>query len=413
MKVLYLVPQSKRVGRLAAYTFLDEEIQALAAAGVQAYVLSTVEPADTWTGNVRVISYAARTSMPQRMGAAAFLARWASSASARHFGHPMMWYRSARREYLAAQVVEAEGIDLIHSHFAWPTGFGGMLARAETGRPLVASLRGTDILIDAGIGYGRRRKLVFDRALRGLLQRADRTVYFSNYMRDHAVSLGALPPATRVIRKGVDLAHFAPVENRAALKRELGIGDRPMVLTVGGLIRRKGIDQVLNAVSRLRARHDFTCVICGDGPERARLEALSVRLGLGDRTMFTGRVDRQTIPKYFAACDVFALASTVEAAGNVLFEAMASARPVVCTNAGGPQEYVADGQTGYIVPVGDAYALATRIGQLLDQPALADALGHEGRRRTVGQFTYERMVADLMGVYEDVLRPGARARLAG
>src|SRR5690606_10183055 len=106
---------------------------------------------------------------------------------------------------------------------------------------------------------------------------------------------------------------------------------------------------------------------------------------------------------YFAACDVFVLASIMEAAGNVLFEAMAAGRPVVCTDSGGPGEYIVDGETGYVVPVGDTAAMAARIGMLLGDPALQDRLGQEGHRRTVGEFGYDRMVTDLVRVYRDVL----------
>lgn len=410
MKVLYLIPQPKVPERIGAYTFLDEEIHALAAAGIEPYVLSTAAPADAWCGEVRLMSADARASIAMRCAAAGFLMRSVPSASFSHAWHPVMWYRSAWREYLAARIIAEEGIDLIHSHFAWPTGSGGMMARAATGRPLVASLRGTDILVETEIGYGRRKSSIFDRALRGLLRGADRTLYFSEYMRDHGLALGARAEAAEVIRKGVDLRHFTVADDRAALKQELGLGSRPMILTVGGLIPRKGIHHVLDALSRLSHHHDFTFVVCGDGPERNRLEELAMHLGLGERTRFMGRVDRAAIPRYFAACNVFALASTVEAAGNVLFEAMASARPVVCTDAGGPQEYVADGETGFVVPVGDVESMAARIGQLLADPALQDALGREGRRRTVTEFSYERMVADVIAVYEDALSARSTAR---
>jgi glycosyltransferase involved in cell wall biosynthesis len=119
-----------------------------------------------------------------------------------------------------------------------------------------------------------------------------------------------------------------------------------------------------------------------------------------------GQVARPEIPKYFAACDVFVLASIVEAAGNVLFEAMSAARPIVCTDSGGPSEYVRDGETGFVVPVGQPEAMAHRIGTLLEDPVLQDRLGQAGRGRTVGEFQYGRMVADLIAVYEDVLRAG-------
>ena len=137
-------------------------------------------------------------------------------------------------------------------------------------------------------------------------------------------------------------------------------------------------------------------VICGEGVERERLQGLSESLGLGDRTCFRGRVDRQAISQYFAACDVFVLASTLEAAGNVLLEAMAAARPVVCTASGGPAEYVRDGETGFVVPVADVAALAARLRLLLDDPALADRLGEQGHRLAQDGYGFDRMTGDIV-----------------
>ena len=402
MKVLYLVPQPKRPDRIGAYSFLDEEIQALAGAGIEAYVLTRTAPADGANGAVRV--KAARLGSVSELEVAAFLVRHARQVPFQYLLEPGLLRHAARLELRAAAIAREEGIDIIHSHFAWPDGFGGMLARAETGVPLVASLRGTDILLDPGIKYGRRMDPAYDRAIRRLLATADRTLYFSRYMRDQALALGARAGNARVIRKGVDLGQFTVATDREALRRELGIGARPMLLTVSGLIPRKGVHHILEALARVGEGRDFTFVVCGEGPERQRLEALSAQLGLGDRVVFAGRVDRQTIPKYFAACDVFVLASIVEAAGNVLFEAMSSGRPVVCTDSGGPPEYVRDGETGFVVPVGDPDAMAARIRWLLDDPALQHRLGQEGRRRIVGEFEYGRMISELLDVYRDVLK---------
>ncbi|MBA3890309.1 MAG: glycosyltransferase [Gemmatimonadaceae bacterium] len=408
--MLYLVPQPKRADRIGAYSFLDEEIQALAAAGVEAFVLSRKVPEDTWCGRVRL--KAARKPSDVRLGVASFLVRRAKDVPIRYFLELPALHHVGRLEYEAAAIVKAEGIDLIHSHFAWPAGFGGILARAETGRPLVATLRGTDVLLDEAIDYGRRTSKAYDRALRRLLATADRTVYFSNYMRDRALELGARPAAARVVRKGVDLAHFAVADDRVGLRRTLGLGERPMILTVAGLIPRKGVHHILEALAIVARDRDFSFVVCGEGPERARLETLSAELGLADRTVFAGRVTRADIPKYFAASDVFVLASLVEAAGNVLFEAMASGRPIVCTDSGGPPEYVKNAETGFVVPVGQPEAMAARIGQLLNDPALQDRLGAEGRRQTMGEFDYDRMVRDIRGVYRETLAASAPRQAA-
>jgi glycosyltransferase involved in cell wall biosynthesis len=410
MKVLYLVPQPKRADRIGAYTFLDEEIQALAAAGIETYVLSRKIDADAIYGRVHM--KAARRPADIRARIASFALRRRREYPVRCLFTPALVHHVARIEYEAATIVRQEQIDLIHSHFAWPEGFGGLLARAETGRPLVATLRGTDILQDDEIEYGRRSSAGYDQALRRLLRTADRTIYFSRYMRDRAVVLGAKPDAARVVRKGVDLSHFIVAEDRDAVRRELGLRDAPVVLTVAGLIPRKGVHLIIEALARLTPTQAFRFVVIGEGPERERLEALAATRGIADRTTFLGRVDRTTIPKYFAACDVFVLASLVEAAGNVLFEAMASGRPVVCTDSGGPAEYVRDGETGFVVPVSDPAAMAARIGELLRQPALGDRLGAEGRRGTIGEFDYARMVQDIIGVYREALDASAARQAA-
>ena len=100
---------------------------------------------------------------------------------------------------------------------------------------------------------------------------------------------------------------------------------------------------------------------------------------------------------------MFVLASTIEAAGNVLLEAMAAARPVVCTASGGPAEYVRDGETGFVVPVGDVPALAARLRLLLDDPALANRFGEQGLRLAQDGYRFDRMTGDIVQLYQDLL----------
>jgi glycosyltransferase involved in cell wall biosynthesis len=400
MKVLYLMAQADRPGALASGTFLDEELFALAGAGVKAYFVSARPGCDRHVRGVSV-RVVPSPSLVSVLSSAGFVLRTGFAVGGRNL-FDSRCYRALRIERFAAHLVRAEGIDLIHSHFAWPLGMGGVAAAAATGRPLVTSLRGTEVLTDVEIGYGKTLDGYFRRAIGNLLRRATRTLYFSEFMRAHGVALGADPARTRVIRKGVALTHFYRASDRPALRRTLGLEDCPLVLSVAGLIPRKGIDTTLYALSLLRDR-PFQFVVCGEGPQRPALEKLAVDLGLGKRVRFVGRIPRDQIQHYFAACDVFVLASRVEAAGNVLLEAMASARPIVCTDSGGPGEYVRHGRTGLVVPAGHPQTLAAAIGQLLDNPALADRLGDEGRRMAVQEFSYERMVQDICAVYREVL----------
>ena len=405
MKVLYLTPQATRDTALAKYTFLDEEIAALRAGGIRPYVLSRrvrrVEERD----GIVLWPLPRERSAGARVRSVGFMVRSSGTMPAANLLAFFDWYQAGRIERVAADLVRREQIDLIHSHFAWPDGLGGSLVKATTRRPLVACLRGSDILIDESIDYGSRGRRFYDRNLRRLLRTADRTTYFSKFMAEKGIELGANPTRTRVLQKAVDLSHFGVTADRAAARESLGLGRRPMILTVGSMIPRKGIDLILESLARLRGEFDFSFVVCGDGPERQMLDALVRRLSLEDRTHFVGRIAREEIPKYFGACEIFVLASVLEAAGNVLFEAMASARPIVCTAAGGPGEYVQDGATGFVVPVGDTAAIADRIGALLRDPALADRLGAAGRHRALTEYAYPRLVRDIKAIYDEVRNP--------
>lgn len=411
MRVLHLAPPASEPGPLTAFSFVNEEIEALGRAGVECFVLSPTAAADRDDGplHVRAVRPVGRgsalTSALGLLRGDADLLRGARSlAQLRDCLYP------ARLERAALEVVVRERIDVIHSHFGWPGGLGGALARRATGRPLLAALRGMDVLRDDRIGYGLRRNPAYARALRLLLRRADRTASVSDFVRREAIGLGAPPERARVVLKGVDTDRFRPAEDRAALRRELGV-EGPMILAVGGLIRRKGLHTVLEAVARCPV--PATLVVCGDGPERGALEARAAELGVAGRVRFAGRVGRESVARHFAACDVFVLASLVEASGNVLLEAMASARPVVCTASGGPAEYVRDGVTGFVVPPEDAAAMAHRLGRLLADPPLADALGRVGRAHAVRHLAYPRMIREITGLYEELAgAPAARARPA-
>ena len=100
------------------------------------------------------------------------------------------------------------------------------------------------------------------------------------------------------------------------------------------------------------------------------------------------------------------LASTVEAAGNVILEAMAAGRPVVCTDSGGPPAYVRDGEVGFVVPVGDDRMMAERIRLLLRNPILRESLGSGAHQLASGELSYDRMISELINVYDDVLNKG-------
>jgi len=407
LRVLALVPVSHDAGKLARYSFLDEELRALAAAGVDIFVFSAAATGSSDSGRIHVRPLPS-DSPEWRRRTLGFFARSFRDVPLANLQNPQQLYRGLRIECAASDLVRRERISLVHSYFGWPKGYGGQLVKAATGVPLVAGLRGSDINVLPEHDYGLRRDPSFDRSLVRLLKVADRTVYNSDFLRQRAIKLGAKPARADVILKGVRLDLFTS-DRRVQARTALGLGATPLILAVAGLVPIKGIKDILTAVSMVAsAGVDCRLVVCGDGPERAALEAQTASLGLSSRVVLAGKVSRDAIRDYFAAADVFVHGALIEAAGNVLVEAMSAGIPIVCTDAGGPAEYVADQQTGFVVPVASPAAMADKVLWLLAHDRDRRDFGARGRARVEAKFSYGRMTDETLGVYRDEM---ARAHI--
>lgn len=176
-----------------------------------------------------------------------------------------------------------------------------------------------------------------------------------------------------VIRNAVDTS---------AAARAVPAGGPPLLVSVGRLKEPKDFLTLVRAAGRLHG--DFRLRVLGDGPDRAEVVAEIEQLGLRDRVELAGEVD--DVPRHLAAADAFVLSSRSEGMPMSILEAMAAGLPVVATRVGGIAELVADGETGLLVPAGDAAALAAALQRLVDDEALRKALGARGRERAVAEF---------------------------
>jgi len=153
------------------------------------------------------------------------------------------------------------------------------------------------------------------------------------------------------------------------------------ILFVGHLTVAKGVFTLLHAFHRVKECCDnATLVIVGDGPERPSLEELASMLGLQEKVRFAGMVPYEQLPRFYAEADVFVLPSLHESYGRVIVEAMSFGRTVVATDTEGARDLIKDGETGFIVPVGDVQALADRISYLLCNPQVARRMGEAARQ---------------------------------
>jgi glycosyltransferase involved in cell wall biosynthesis len=247
-----------------------------------------------------------------------------------------------------------------------------------------------------------------------LVRDADRIVAECPQDLDDLTRLyGALPDKVTVIPCGFDPGELAPVGREA--RSGLGIGaEEFVVLQLGRLVPRKGIDNVIRGVGCLRRQHAVRArlVIVGGNsdapcaaatPEIARLTDIAREEGVLDQVLFTGRRGRDALPALYCAADVFVTTPWYEPFGITPVEAMACGVPVVGAAVGGVKYSVVDGKTGFLVPARDPAALADRLAMLARSPELALAMGREGQRRARQLFTWRRVAAQVAELYESVL----------
>lgn len=207
------------------------------------------------------------------------------------------------------------------------------------------------------------------------------------------------------IRNGVSEEFLEPVaRSRESIRAELGLPlDAPVMVHVARLIPQKGCEVLLEAAKVAALRHPrLRLLMLGEGPLREALETQARRLGIGDLVIFAGF--RKNVHEALWASDLFALASWREGLPVSLLEAMAASLPSVVTSVGGNSEVVVEGETGFLVPPGDAAEMAERMTQLLDDPMLRKRMGEAARRRIEVEFSAERMVRETEALYQRSLK---------
>lgn len=230
---------------------------------------------------------------------------------------------------------------------------------------------------------------------------------------------GANARCIAMVPCGVDLAMFKP-SSRALARRSLGLrSDEFVVLQLGRLVPRKGIDNVIRAVAQMDRSLPVRLIVVGGEsaqpderatPEIGRLRAIAQECGVAGRVQFIGHRQRDELRACYAAANVFVTTPWYEPFGITPLEAMACGTPVIGSAVGGIQHSVVDGVTGYLVPPHDPPALARRLTELHDNPMLAQAFGRAGIRRVRSMFTWERVARELIDVYEAVREPARASR---
>jgi glycosyltransferase involved in cell wall biosynthesis len=246
--------------------------------------------------------------------------------------------------------------DLIDAHYFYPDGVAAILLGRRFRRPVTITARGTDVNLIPRYALPRRM-------IRWAARNAAGMITVAQALKDDLTAIGVAPERIRVLRNGVDLAMFKPAD-RAKARAALGLTG-PTLLSVGHLIPRKANELIVGAMPKLPG---FTLLIAGDGPDRAMLDELVARLGLGGRVRFLGRQPHERLAELYTAADALVLASSREGWANVLLESMACGTPAIASDAGGSAEVVAAPEAGRILPERSAAAIAAAVTSLFAAP---------------------------------------------
>ncbi len=288
-------------------------------------------------------------------------------------------------------------LDVIDAHFGYPDGYAAGLLGRWLGVPVTITLRGSE------------SRHAQDPVLRPLLarglKRADRVFSVSESLRQVALQLGVDPARTRVVGNGVDIARFYPLP-QAECRAALGLlAQGPVLITVGGLVERKGFHRVMAVLPGLL--RDFPTlkylVVGGPSPEgdwTEQLKQMAQELRLQDSVRFTGPLPPDALRQVLSAADVFVLSTRNEGWANVFLEAMACGLPVVTTNVGGNAEVVCRPELGTVLPFDDAPALAAALKATLQQRWDRAAI-----RRYAEANVWDRRIDDLEQEFRALVGP--------
>ncbi len=326
-----------------------------------------------------------------------FRRRQAAANLASLFAYIPMGIRSGK------QLLRRESFDVINTHFALPSGPVGYALARCAGIPNILSVHGGD-LYDPSKWTSPHRHALLRAWVRRLLRRADRVVGQS---RNTVENVGRyFAPDVSPLR--IPLGIKRPVFARAS-RADYGLSDAQMLLvTVGRLVARKSVDQLIRLMADLKAGNTQLLVI-GSGPQETALRELATVLDVANNVRFLGQVSEAEKFGVLGMSDIFVSTSQHEGFGLVYLEAMACGLPVMCYDFGGQTDFLSDGETGHVVPLNDLVLFTQRCRALigdLDRRARM----RETNLSRVEEYFIERCAAQYEAVFDAVIaeRKGAR-----
>lgn len=282
----------------------------------------------------------------------------------------LMFKKNAKKAL--ESLLEKEDIDIIHGHYLFPAGAAAVEVGNEHGIKTYVTAHGSDMF------EVYKKQPIMRSTLKNVLKRADVVLAVSNALRHEIIATGVsgISNKTRICWNSVDIEKFSQNEDNS-FRNELGLTDKPIVLFVGNLIKRKNVDSLLEA--KKIANSNYYLVIVGDGPLFKKLKKKVEDENIRD-VIFTG--SRNDVENIIPSCDVLVLPSLSESFGLVLIEALACGKPVIGSNVGGITEIITD-DVGLLVNPNKVSSIASAIDRIINDGEFRNLLSSNARDRAI------------------------------
>jgi glycosyltransferase involved in cell wall biosynthesis len=384
------------------YSFVFDEAQRLAANGVEVHVVRSKLEGDSYSCGIRF--HGIRRS-PDPKAFRLTLSNIPQYSPTSLLRHPASIYWENLYALNVSKVIEKNSIDLIHAHFAYPEGLVGLLAKRRTGKPLIVTCHGYDLLIEPSAKYGVRLSKRIDSIVRRVLNEAEAVVTASEATFNEARKIVKNSDRIHLIPNAVDIQRFNPTLNSSKIRKRLGIGNRIVVFTLRAHEPKYGLEYLIRAVPKVvKEREDVLFVIGGDGSLRRYHKQLAVKLGVNEKIMFTGKIPQDESSYYYAMSDIVVVPSIQEAFGLTVTEAMACGKPVIGTNIGGIPDQIIDSYNGFLVHPRNPKDMAEKILRLIGNPNEARRMGINGRKMVEENFDLNKRIDKIIQLYMSLMK---------
>ncbi|MCX8109491.1 MAG: glycosyltransferase family 4 protein [Verrucomicrobiae bacterium] len=288
--------------------------------------------------------------------------------------------------------------DLVHTH-SGKAGFLGRVAAYLARVPVIVhTIHGPSF----GAFQGGIANAVYTTAERIAGRVTDHFVVVAGAMKELYLAAGiGRPDQYTKIYSGFDLEPFIAARDDAVFRKELGFFEHDIVVgKIARLFKLKGHDDLLAiAPCLVRREPRFKFLLIGDGPWMEKFKRAFAAAGLGKHVVFAGLVPPQNVPRYIGIMDIVVHLSRREGLPRALPQALAAGKPVIAYDCDGAPEVCIDGETGFLVKVGDLECLVNRLCQLAADENLRRRLGHTGRELVRRTFSVDKMVEDIYTLY--------------